>query len=367
MKKNWHTTVLSTACALAFTASGPAQACTGIAFEAKDGTRIQARTIEWSGYDLKAKLAVWPRGVKKTAYTPQGKNGHSWTTRYGVVGATTVMDEFITEGVNEKGLSAGIFFFAHYGSLAPYNPKKAKKSVSDAELVPWLLTNFATVDEALKGLKKIEIIPIAAADDKGTYNTGHWRIADATGRSVVLEITNKGERHIYENKVGVLTNSPDFPWQVANLNNYVNLNPGTVSPREFDGVPMFSFGASSSLLGLPGDFTPPSRFVRAFFWLHSLRQPADTYAAVTQTFHILNTFDIPVGAEFALDQQIPDIPSATQVTCVTDTTHPAFYYRTMYNSQIRKVDLSKIDFSTVKYGTYPLDEEPQETFKERTF
>ena len=83
------------------------------------------------------------------------------------------MNEFITEDINEKGLSAGIFFFSHYGSLAPYNPKKASKSVSDAELVPWLLTNFATVDEALKGLKKIEIIPIGEAEAKGTYNTGH--------------------------------------------------------------------------------------------------------------------------------------------------------------------------------------------------
>ena len=354
-------------CAAAITASGPAQACTGIAFEAKDGTRIQARTIEWSGYDLKAKLAVWPRGVKKTAYTPQGKNGKTWTTRYGVVGATTVMDEFITEGINEKGLSAGIFFFSHYGSLAPYNPKKAAKSVSDAELVPWLLTNFATVDKALKGLKKIEIIPIAAADENGSYNTGHWRIADATGRSVVLEITNKGERHIYENDLGVLTNSPDFPWHKANLNNYINLHPGTIAPREFGRTDMFSFGASSALLGLPGDFTPPSRFVRAFFFLHSLRQPADTYAAVTQAFHILNAFDIPLGSEFALDQQIPDIPSATQVTCVSDTTRPAFYYRTMYNSQIRKVDLAKIDFSAIPYGTYDLDETLQEEIKNRTF
>lgn len=277
------------------------------------------------------------------------------------------MNEFITEGINGKGLSAGIFFFSHYGSLAPYNPQKASKSVSDAELVPWLLTNFATVDEALKGLKKIEIIPIGEAEAKGTYNTGHWRIADATGRSVVLEITNKGERHIYENDLGVLTNSPDFPWNQANLNNYINLHPGTVAPREFGGTDMFSFGASSALLGLPGNFTPPSRFVRAFFFLHSLRQPADTYDAVTQAFHILNAFDIPLGSEFAPDQKIPDIPSATQVTCVSDTTQPTLYYRTMYNSQIRKVDLAKIDFSAIAYGTYDLDETPREEIKDLTF
>lgn len=344
-----------------------ATACTGIAFSTKDGTQIQARTIEWSGNNLNSKLVVWPKGIKKTSYTPQGKNGLSWTTKYGVVGVTTVMDEFITEGVNEKGLSAGIFFFSHYGSLEPYNAKKAKKSVSDAELVPWMLTQFATVDEVVKNLKKIEIIPIAEADKNGTYNTGHWRIADASGRAIVLEITNRGERKIYENKIGVLTNSPDFAWHLANLNNYINLHSGTIEARSFGGTDLFSLGSSSALLGLPGDFTPPSRFVRAFFWLHSLRQPTDTYTGITQAFHILNTFDIPIGAEFAPDKPIPDIPSATQVTCVTDTTHPALYYRTMYNSQIRKVDLSKIDFHKIKPIVTDLDTEPKEVFHERNF
>ena len=360
-------TALLAAATFTATAVSPASACTGISFIAKDGTRIQARTIEWSGYDLKAKLAVWPRGVKKTSYTPDGKNGLSWTTRYGVVGATTVMDEFITEGINEKGLSAGIFFFSHYGSLAPYNPKKAKQSVSDAELVPWILTNFATVDEVLKHLKKIDVIPIAKPDKNGNYNTGHWRIADASGRSVVLEITNKGERKIYENKVGVLTNSPSFAWHLSNLNNYINLMPGTVPEKTFGGANLFSLGSGSSLLGIPGDFTPPSRFVRAFFWLHGSRTPEDKYGAVTQAFHILNAFDIPIGAEFAPDQPIPNIPSATQVTCVSDTTHPTFYYRTMYNSQIRKVDLTKIDFKKVSYMVTALDEDPKEQIKERMF
>lgn len=360
-------TALLAAATLTATAVTTAPACTGISLTAKDGTRIQARTIEWSGYDLKAKLAVWPRNIKKTSYTPDGKNGLTWTTRYGVVGATTVMDEFITEGINEKGLSAGIFFFSHYGSLAPYNPNKAKKSVSDAELVPWILTNFATVDEVLKHLKKIDIIPIAKPDKKGNYNTGHWRIADASGRSVVLEITNRGERKVYENEIGVLTNSPDFAWHLGNLNNYINLIPGTVPEKTFGGANLFSLGSGSALLGIPGDFTPPSRFIRAFFWLHGSRKPLDQYGAVTQAFHILNAFDIPIGAEFAPNQQIPDIPSATQVTCVSDTTHPTFYYRTMYNSQIRKVDLTKINFDTVKYTVTSLDESPKEEFKERAF
>lgn len=344
-----------------------ADACTGIAIDAADGTRLLARTIEWKGGNLNSKLIIMPRGHKNTALTPQGENGKVWHNKYGAVGASTVEPRFVTEGVNEKGLNVGIFYFANYGSLTPYDAARAKKSVSDGELVRYMLTNFATVDEVLAGLKHIEIIPIAKPDAQGHYATGHWRISDASGRSVVLEITNQGERHIYENNLGVFTNSPDFPWHQANLNNYIHLSGGETPDKTMGEVHLFSLGGGTNLMGLPGDLTPPARLVRAFFYLHTAPKPADTYAAVTQAFHILNNFDLPIGAEYAPGQTIPDMPSATQWTAVSDVTHPAFYYRTMYNSAIRKVDLMKIDFSKVPYTVADMDEIPQEVFHERNF
>jgi len=350
---------------LAFTPA--AYPCTGISLSAKDGTRLQARTIEWSGGNLNSKLIILPRNHMNQALTPEGKNGLIWANKYGAVGASTVAPEFVTEGINEKGLNAGIFYFAHYGNLTPYNKKHAKKSVSDGELVRYILTNFATVDEALKGLKKIEIIPIGKPDDTGHYATGHWRIADASGRSVVLEITNEGQRTVYENNLGVITNSPSFAWHQDNLNNYVHVTSGRAHDQKIGGVNLFSFGGGSNLMGLPGDLTPPARLVRAFFWLHSAPAAADAYSAVTQAFHILNNFDLPIGAEYAPGEAIPDIPSATQWTAVSDQTHPAFYYRTMYNSAIRKIDLTKINFDTVPYTVTEMDEVPRETFHERTF
>ena len=344
-----------------------AQACTGIAFTAEDGTRILARTIEWKGGNLNSKLIIMPRGMKNTALTPQGENGHVWYNKYGAVGASTVEPRFVTEGVNEKGLNVGIFYFSHYGSLTPYETKKAKKSVSDGELVRYMLTNFATVDEVLKGIEKIEIIPIGKPDASGHYATGHWRISDASGRSVVLEITDQGQRHVYENNLEVFTNSPSFPWHQDNLNNYIHLSGGQTPDKTMGKVSLFSFGGGTNLTGLPGDLTPPSRLVRAFFYVHTAPQPADTYAAITQAFHILNNFDLPIGAEYAPGQTIPDMPSATQWAAVSDVTHPAFYYRTMYNSAIRKVDLSKINFDTVPYTVADMDEQPVEVFHERTF
>jgi len=168
-----------------------------------------------------------------------------------------VEPEFVAEGVNEKGLNAGIFYFAGFGSLTPYNVKHAKKSVSDGELVCYILTNFASVDETLKGLEKIEIIPIGKPDKNGNYATGHWRISDNTGRSVVLEITDKGKRHIYENNLRVFTNSPSFPWHQVNLNNYIHITGGQTPAKTMGEVNLFSLGGGSNLLGLPGDLTPP--------------------------------------------------------------------------------------------------------------
>lgn len=352
---------------LVATVSMPSQACTGIAIDAADGTKLLARTIEWKGGNLESQLIIMPRGMKNTALTPEGQNGHTWVSKYGAVGASTVKAPFVTEGVNEKGLNVGIFYFANYGSLTPYDKKYRKQSVSDGELVRYMLTSFATVDEVLKGIKKIAIIPIATPDKNGHYATGHWRISDATGRSVVLEITDKGERHVYENNLRVITNSPSFPWHQANLNNYIHLSGGETPDKTMGDVNLFSFGGGTNLTGLPGDLTPPSRLVRAFFYVQTAPMPKDKYAAVTQAFHILNNFDLPIGAEYAPGEKIPDMPSATQWTAVSDVTHPTFYYRTMYNSAIRKIDLTKINFDTVPYTVTAMDEVPQETFHERLF
>ena len=108
-------------------------------------------------------------------------------------------------------------------------------------------------------------------------------------------------------------------------------------------------------MGLPGDVTPPSRFVRAAFYQTSAPQQATALETVLQGFQILNNFDIPVGIEFPLGQVPSDIPSATQWTSATDMVNRIIYFRTMYNSAIRSIDLRAIDFSSVHYQAVPMD------------
>lgn len=338
-------------------------ACTGISITTKDNKYIQARSIEWGEFPLGSKLIFSPRGQDFQSLTPKGKTGIKWRAKYGFVGISVASDGFIGEGINEAGLNAGLFYFSHYGSLAPYDSKDDMISISDMELTKYILSNFSSVDEVIEAFKHIKVVPFMLEDGKAPP-TAHWRVNDCKGKKIVIEIM-KGKIHIYENTVGVLTNSPDYAWQLTNLNNYVNLHSGSAQAFDMQKQKIFPVGAGSGMLGLPGDFTPPSRFVRAAFILNTAPITNNAYEAVAQAFHILNLFDLPIGTEYADKSKVPPtLPSATQWTAVSNQSDKEFYYRTMYNSQIRKIDLKKIDFTKIVWKAKELDEKKQESFQE---
>lgn len=328
------------------------KACTGITLHAQDGATVVARTIEWGGSELNSQYVVVPRGYAQQSYVPGGEmHGMKWEATYGYVGFSVEQKEFVAEGLNEAGLSAGLFYFPNYGEYETYAEENKETSVADLQLVSWILSRFRTVDEVKAALAEVHVIGI---DPRAS--TVHWRIADASGRQVVLEIVG-GKPHFFENELGVLTNSPGFEWQMLNLNNYVNLYAGPASAQELaNGVKLSSFGAGSGMLGVPGDVTPPSRFVRAAFYQSTAPEQPTAERCVLQGFQILNNFDIPVGIEFANRKVPADIPSATQWTSATDLANLRIFYRTMYNSAIRCIDLKAIDFEQVSYRALPLDE-----------
>ena len=336
----------------------PAGACTGISLSAQDGSYIQARTIEWAKGELPSEYVIIPRGQKFTSYTPSGQNGLTFFARYGVVGLSVVTKEFITEGINEVGLSSGLFFFPKYGSYLPYDSAHNHISLADLQVNEWLLTQFETVNEVIDAISDIRIIGLEKEA------VVHWRIGDASGRQVVLEIVN-GVPHFYENKVGVITNAPGFEWHLANLNNYVNLYPGNAPDQPLSDILLSPIGGNSGFLGLPGDATPPSRFVRAAFYRATAPQLATGFDTVTQCFHILNNFDVPIGIEHP-KKEAPNIPSTTQWTSVIDLTSKKVYYQTAYNNTIRCIDLNKIDFDKVHYQSHPLDKEQRQPIEEIT-
>ena len=349
-----------------------ADACTGIGLKAKDGSTVVARTVEWLKDPMNCGYAVVPRGYKQISLTPQGENGLAFKARYGYVGIYTEYEKFVVEGVNEAGLSAGLFFFPGFGEYPDFVEARKSESLCDMQLVSWVLSTCSTIDEVKEAIKSVRIISL---DPR--VGTVHWRFSQPDGRVVVLEFKG-GEPIFFENPLGTLTNSPSFDFHLTNLRNYVNLVPGAAdnqtliignsspSDKRADifggaqymgdaGFELSPLGGNSAMLGLPGDFTPPSRFVRAALFSASAPEWDSAFETVTQAFHILNNFDIPIGAQHREGMAPANLPSATQFTSATDLSSLKLYYRTAWNQNIRCIDLKTIDFSKVKYRTAPLD------------
>lgn len=330
--------------------SDESDACTGISLAAQDGSRVVARTVEWAATPMQCGYVVCPRRYQQQSYTPSGADGMKYTSVFGYVGIYTEYEPFVVEGVNEAGLSAGLFFFPNYGQYAPYDESRKAKTICDMQFVSWVLSQFETIDQVKDALKSVNVVTL-----NHKIGAVHWRIAQPDGRMVVLEFVN-GTARFYENRLGVLTNAPGFQWHMTNLNNYVNLEPGSAKDMTLKpGITLMPLGHGSGMLGLPGDFTSPSRFVRATFYQTTAPQLGTGFETVVQAFHILNNFDIPIGTQHAKADIPKGLPSATQFTSVTDQKSMKLYYRTAWNSTIRCIDLMHIDFHNVKYQSHPLD------------
>ena len=325
-----------------------ANSCTGITLTSKDGANSVARTVEWANGESPSDYLIVPQGFEKQSMLPDGtRSGMKYSAFFGYVGLAS--EDYVIEGLNEAGLSAGLFYFPKVGSYPKYDSQQKNITISDTEFVAWILGSFQTVEDVIAALSGVRVV----ATDSRAENL-HWRVADKYGRQIVIEYMD-GIPMVYENKLGVLTNSPAYPWHITNLNNYIDLKPGTANSRDFGDITLSPIGHGSSLLGLPGDMTPPSRFVRVAFYQTSAPTMDNAEQTVNQAFTILEAMTIPIGVQYTDKTKIPNIPSATQWTSVTDMTNNRIYYTTMYNPIIRKIDLNEIDFANVKYQQHPLD------------
>jgi choloylglycine hydrolase len=319
-----------------------ATACTGIRLTAADGTVVQARTMEF-GVDMQSNVIVVPRGYERTGTTPDGKPGLKWTSKYASVGANGVNLPIMIDGVNDQGLAAGLFYFPGTAGYMAYSAEQADKSLAPWELGSWILENFATVAEVKAAIGEIVVAEVELKA-WGFCPGAHFIVVDAAGAAIVVEYVG-GKLNVYDNPLGVITNSPAFDWHMTNLRNYIKFTPTDAPPLVLDGVTLKGFGAGSGMLGMPGDFTPPSRFVRAVAYSQSAEPTPTGETVVLQAFHVLNNFDIPKGAilDVAKDAEGNAIADQTQWTSVCDLKAKKFYFRTFANSQIRSVDLGALN------------------------
>jgi choloylglycine hydrolase len=351
VKRHTLTLVTILLCTLSVVKVG--RACTGIRLIAEDGTVVYARTLEF-GVDLDSNVLMVPRGYSRTGTTPQGDHGLTWTSRYASLGANGVGLPYLFDGLNEKGLAVGLFYFPTTAGYVRFNPSEASRTIAPWQVGSWILENFATVEEVKQNIGSIVVAPVVFKQ-WGFVPPVHFVVHDASGKSIVIEYV-QGKLHVYDNVIGVMTNSPGFDWHMTNLRNYLNFSVENKPPIDVGGVTLTALGQGTGMLGMPGDFTPPSRFVRAVAYSTSVLPSKTGAQAVLQAFHILNNFDIPEGVarEAEKDAFGNIVCDRTIWTSASDLKSRRFYFRTYENSQIRSVDLMKMPLDAKSITSIPM-------------
>jgi len=335
----------------AFLSATTADACTGLMLRNADGTVSHGRTVEF-GIPLEFDLAVVPRGYNFVGETPLGE-GKTWTSKYGALGVIVFGNLGIMDGINEKGLAIGAFYFPTAAEYAKTTAANQAQSMSAIDFSNWILTSFASVDEVRKAVEAGDAIvaPTLLQGWPQTVQPFHWVVYDKSGKSLVIEPVG-GKLVLHDNPLGVLTNSPTFDWHMTNLRNYIALDPLGASPVKIDNTTFQSFGMGDGMLGLPGDFTPTSRFVRAAVFASTATPAKDSTQGIFSGFHLLNNFDIPVGAVRAKSGNTAETDQ-TLLTVMRDPQGLRYYYKTYDDQTVRVVDLNKFDLDAKEVRKLP--------------
>lgn len=279
-------------------------ACTAVNIVAKDGSVVAGRTMEWA-FDMKWELIANPKGstIALTAPASTKLPATNLSTNYAFVGVAPGVlqgSPAFLEGQNEAGLGiSGNFLpgFTEYQTITPQD----KKYVSVLNFGGFVLGSFASVKEVKAEIPKYKVW-YDPSEVKGipTPPWLHYVITDRSGDSIVVEFV-KGQMVIHENLAGVLTNAPTYDWHLNNLRNYLSLTSTATAAVTVNNLNVTELGQGGGLMGLPADYTPPSRFVRATYLKHFAYKPNNVIDAMQAADHVLNNVDIPVGVARSTD------------------------------------------------------------------
>lgn len=329
--------------------------CTSITFETDDKIRFLARTMDFS-FPLHAETVFMPRNHKFSSHV----EGSSFSSEYAFLGAGRDMEGYLfADGVNEKGFGIATLYFESNASYS--NRKNSKKlNLAPDEVVSWALGNASSVNDFENKLSGVNIMN-SKNDILEQVLPLHWIVSDSSGNTKVLEITDNGI-NLYENSVGVMTNSPTFPWHLTNLSHYSSLQPGEYKPKEYGTYLPLSDGPGNGLMGLPGDYTAASRFIRAAVLRQYSSSVKGEYAGLNSVMHILNSVDIPKGIKITNSKD--ETSDFTQYKGVMDLTNKV-YYMLPYNGNIpRKISLTNKLINKNEPVVFPMipDEKLMEVF-----
>lgn len=318
--------------------------CTAITYKTKDF--YFGRTLDYE-ISYGDEVTITPRNYEFNFRHKQNIKNH-----YAIIGMAYVTENYplYYEAVNEKGLGiAGLNFVGN----AQYNKKiKGKDNITQFEFIPWILSQSTTVKEAQKLIEKINFLDEPFSPNLPLAQL-HWIISDNI-ESITVEAVKDGIK-IYENPVGVLTNNPTFDKQMFELNNYMNLS--TKSPKNTfaKSLNLDKYSRGMGAIGLPGDLSSQSRFIRAAFVKMNSVSKEEEKESVSQFFHILNSVEQQRGC-CELDDGIFEI---TIYTSCCNASKGIYYYTTYDNHQITAIDMHKENLNSENLIRYPLIKDEQ--------
>lgn len=280
--------------------------CTDLRLVRLTDRHVSGRTLDFA-HELGSRVQVVPRGQAwRATATPDGAPALEWTNTLGYLALDAFgFADYAADGLNEAGLSVATLWLPE--TTLPESPPAGDGAAIDfINLAGWLLGTCSSVAEVKAALTSARIWNAPVRDLWPSERPmpdplrplldwafpEHLSVHDAQGNDLVVEFLDGGMR-LHDNHAGVLTNSPTFDWHITNLRNYVGLTNVEDTTYDLMGMPVTTTGNGSGLLGMPGDVTPPSRFVRATVLTQVATSEPSSRAAVNQAFHSLDLVSVP--------------------------------------------------------------------------
>ena len=316
--------------------------CTAATYKTKDF--YFGRTLDYE-FSYKEEVTIMPRNYPLTF-----RHGKSLSTHSAIMGMAYVVEDYplYYDAINEKGLAmAGLNFV---GNAVYQEVQEGYDNVAQFEFIPWILSQAVSVAEAKKLLETMRLVGTCFAKQLPTAQL-HWMIADEKD-CIVVECMEDG-MHIYENKIGVLTNNPPFPTQMFLLNQYMSLSAKQPENRFAKELDLKTYSRGMGAIGLPGDLSSTSRFAKvAFTKAHALSEDNE-HSSVSQFFHILGSVDQQRGCCEVSEGKY----EITIYTSCCNATKGIYYYTTYDNHQITAVDMHRENLEDTNLKRYPIQTE----------
>ena len=314
--------------------------CTAVTYRTTDHYFGRNLDLEYSYSEA---VTVTPRRFPFTFRFADPIKSH-----HAIIGMAMISDGYplYYDATNEKGLSVAGLNFPDNAVYHP--PREQAQNITPFELIPWLLSRCSCVADAQRLLENVNLADVPFSKEY-PLTPLHWIVADSK-RSIVLEPLKSGLK-ILENPVGVLTNNPPFEYHLHNLKNYLNLTPKEPTNRFASQIDLTPYSRGMGALGLPGDLSSSSRFVRAAFTKMNSVCCDSELESVGQFFHILGSVEQQAGCV-----QVGEKFEKTVYSSCCNTNKGIYYYTTYNNRQITGIDMHSTDLESAELTVYPLED-----------